>query len=233
MPEKRRVVWISEIISGPEQHTWEKPDPEHTFRGRLDGTRARADEVVYEDDDVFAFRHNVDRSKEEWWEIHVVIIPKKWIPTILDFGLGDAKIWHHLIAGIQKVALTLGLYDQGFMIRMGVLPPYSTPRTSTSISSPANTLRPSSMGRCRMPAHSRPPSLLNVALTFATISSTAFGGGQKASVREQVLSRGWMDRERFIDGLEIAQVLPGPNILNLAFIAGKGCAAFRERPPHF
>ncbi len=63
-------------------------------------------------------------SKEEWWEIHVVIIPKKWIPTILDFGLGDAKIWHRLIAGIQKVALTLGLYDKGFMIRMGVLPPY-------------------------------------------------------------------------------------------------------------
>jgi chromate transporter len=72
-----------------------------------------------------------------------------------------------------------------------------------------------------MPADSRPPSLLNVALTFATISSTAFGGGQKASVRQQVLSRGWMDQERFMDGLEIAQVLPGPNILNLALYCGQ------------
>jgi histidine triad (HIT) family protein len=116
--------WISELIASPAQRVWEKPDPQHTFRGRLDGTRAKADEIVYQDDDVFAFLHNIDRTKEEWWEVHVVIIPKKWIPTILDFGLGDAQIWHRLIAGIQKVALGLGLYEKGFMIRMGVLPPY-------------------------------------------------------------------------------------------------------------
>ena len=30
-----------------------------------------------------------------------------------------------------------------------------------------------------------------------------------------------MDRERFMDGLEIAQVLPGPNILNLALYCGQ------------
>ncbi|MBV8067294.1 MAG: chromate transporter [Candidatus Eremiobacteraeota bacterium] len=65
------------------------------------------------------------------------------------------------------------------------------------------------------------PSLLDIALTFAAISSTAFGGGQKASMRQQVLSRGWMDQERFMDGLEIAQVLPGPNILNLAVYCGQ------------
>lgn len=116
--------WISELVCSPEQHVWEKPDPEHTFRGRLDGTRAKADEVVYEDDDVFAFRHNIDRSKAEWWEIHVVIIPKKWIPTLFDFGLGDARIWASLIAGIQKVALKLNLYETGFLLRTGVLPPY-------------------------------------------------------------------------------------------------------------
>ncbi len=117
-------TWISELISSPAQRTWEKPDPDHTFRGRLDGTRAKADEIVYQDDRVFAFRHNVDPSKEEWWEIHVVIIPKKWFPTLLDLTLGDAEIWHALISGIQKVALTLGLHEKGFMIRMGVLPPY-------------------------------------------------------------------------------------------------------------
>jgi chromate transporter len=65
------------------------------------------------------------------------------------------------------------------------------------------------------------PSLLSIALAFAAISSTAFGGGQKASIRQQVLSRGWMDAERFMDGLEIAQVLPGPNILNLAIYCGQ------------
>jgi chromate transporter len=72
-----------------------------------------------------------------------------------------------------------------------------------------------------MSANSARPSLTSIALTFATISSTAFGGGQKASVRQQVLNRGWMDHERFMDGLEIAQVLPGPNILNLALYCGQ------------
>lgn len=115
---------LSEFISGPAQHQWEKPDPTHTFRGRLDGTRAKADEVVYEDDDVFAFKHNVDRSREEWWETHVVIIPKKWVPTLLDIGLGEAAIWNKLISGIQKVAMKLNLYEAGFVIRMGVLPPF-------------------------------------------------------------------------------------------------------------
>jgi chromate transporter len=71
-----------------------------------------------------------------------------------------------------------------------------------------------------------PPSLVAVALTFAAITSTAFGGGQKASIRQQVLARGWMDRERFMDGLEIAQVLPGPNIVNLAIYCGQRVRGF-------
>ncbi|MBV8147677.1 MAG: chromate transporter [Candidatus Eremiobacteraeota bacterium] len=60
-----------------------------------------------------------------------------------------------------------------------------------------------------------------VALTFASISSTAFGGGQKASIRHQVIARGWMSSEAFMDGLELAEVLPGPNILNLAVYCGQ------------
>ncbi len=65
------------------------------------------------------------------------------------------------------------------------------------------------------------PSLTQIALAFAAISSTAFGGGQKASIRQAVISRNWMDRDVFMDGLEIAQVLPGPNILNLAIYCGQ------------
>lgn len=79
----------------------------------------------------------------------------------------------------------------------------------------------------------RPTSLAQIALTFAAISSTAFGGGQKASIRRQVLALGWMDRDGFLEGLELAQILPGPNILNLAIYCGQktrgipgACAAF-------
>ena len=42
----------------------------------------------------------------------------------MDFSIGDAEIWHRLLGGIQKVAFALGLYEKGFTIRMGVLPPY-------------------------------------------------------------------------------------------------------------
>jgi chromate transporter len=71
-----------------------------------------------------------------------------------------------------------------------------------------------------MPAEAR-PSLGSIALTFATIAATSFGGGQKAAIRQQVLARGWIDSDRFLEGLEIAQVLPGPNLLNLAIYCGQ------------
>ena len=71
------------------------------------------------------------------------------------------------------------------------------------------------------PAVATRPSLFQIALLFGAISSTAFGGGQKASIRRQVTSHGWMDHEVFMDGLELAQVLPGPNILNLAIYCGQ------------
>jgi histidine triad (HIT) family protein len=118
------MKFLSQLITSGPQQEWEKPDPTHTFRGRLDGTRSIPNDVVYEDEFVYAFRHRIDPSLAKWWEIHVVIIPKKWMPTILDFGVGDVDLWHKLIQGIQQVAMILGLHEKGFMVRMGVLPPY-------------------------------------------------------------------------------------------------------------
>jgi chromate transporter len=65
------------------------------------------------------------------------------------------------------------------------------------------------------------PSLLSIALTFAAISATSFGGGQKASIRHSVVAKNWMNNDQFMDGLELSQVLPGPNILNLAIFCGQ------------
>jgi diadenosine tetraphosphate (Ap4A) HIT family hydrolase len=122
--EATKTIFLSQLITRRSQQEWTKPDPTRTFRGRLNGTRAIPDEVVYEDDFVYAFRHRIDPTLEKWWEIHVVIIPKVWIPTLLDFGIGDAELWRRLIEGIQKVSTILRLYERGFMLRIGVLPPY-------------------------------------------------------------------------------------------------------------
>ena len=51
------MSFLTHVICDEAQRRYEKPDPDHTFRGRLDGTRQKADEVVYEDDLVFAFKH--------------------------------------------------------------------------------------------------------------------------------------------------------------------------------
>lgn len=57
---------------------------------------------------------------------------------------------------------------------------------------------------------------------FAAISATSFGGGQKASIRRQVVtSHQWMTESQFMEGLEFAQVMPGPNVLNLAVYCGQ------------
>lgn len=66
------------------------------------------------------------------------------------------------------------------------------------------------------------PSLWQVAAVFGAISATSFGGGQKASVRRQVVKvHGWMTEGEFMEGLEFAQIMPGPNILNLAVYCGQ------------
>jgi chromate transporter len=66
------------------------------------------------------------------------------------------------------------------------------------------------------------PSLLQIATVFAAISATSFGGGQKASVRRQVVTvHKWITEDQFMEGLEFAQVMPGPNIVNLAIFCAQ------------
>lgn len=100
---------------------WEKPDPDHTFRGILDGTRGCT--PIYEDDLVFAFHADVD-TKDANWERHVVIIPKRPVPCLLDMGIRDNDVWCALLNGIQVVARKLNLHKTGFIVRANVLPPY-------------------------------------------------------------------------------------------------------------
>jgi chromate transporter len=55
---------------------------------------------------------------------------------------------------------------------------------------------------------------------FASISLSSFGGGQKAQIRRACVSRGWLTDQEFIEALELSQVLPGANIVNLAVYVG-------------
>ena len=59
--------------------------------------------------------------------------------------------------------------------------------------------------------------LLQIFALFAQIGLTSFGGGLSAWIyQEVVVRRGWLREGEFIAGLTLAQVLPGPNVINIA-----------------
>ncbi len=68
-------------------------------------------DIVYEDDDVLAFR---DVSPQA--PVHVLIIPKRPILNLLDAQPGDTLLLGQLLSAAVHVARTLGLAETGFRV---------------------------------------------------------------------------------------------------------------------
>lgn len=66
---------------------------------------------VYEDDDLYAF-HDIQPAAPT----HVLLIPKKHIPSIMEWNEEDGQLAGKLLLGIQKVADQLGLDKNGFRV---------------------------------------------------------------------------------------------------------------------
>ena len=66
---------------------------------------------VYEDDKVLAFDDIHPMAP-----VHVVIIPKNHIPTLMDVDTEKDNIMNHLIAAAQKVAKIKGVAEKGFRV---------------------------------------------------------------------------------------------------------------------
>lgn len=65
------------------------------------------------------------------------------------------------------------------------------------------------------------PSLLSLAIVFARISSTAFGGGQMGAIRREVVKTNrWLSDAEYLELLSIAQITPGPNPVSAAVLVG-------------
>ena len=63
--------------------------------------------------------------------------------------------------------------------------------------------------------------LADIFVTFLIIGATSFGGGVVAYLHNSLVSKkGWLDEERFLSALEIAQTLPGLNATNMSVIVG-------------
>ncbi len=62
-----------------------------------------------------------------------------------------------------------------------------------------------------------PGELLRV---FSALALQGFGGVLPIAQRELVERRRWLTQEQFVETLSIGQVLPGPNIVNMALMIG-------------
>jgi len=73
----------------------------------------------------------------------------------------------------------------------------------------------------------RPASVRQLFLAFNRLALQGFGGVLPVAQRELVERRRWLTREQFLEMLSLAQVLPGPNILNLALMIGDRAFGWR------
>jgi histidine triad (HIT) family protein len=68
-------------------------------------------EIVYEDDEIFAFRDINPQAP-----VHVLIVPKRVIARIGDATTGDAALLGRLLLTAQKLAAKLGISDTGYRL---------------------------------------------------------------------------------------------------------------------
>jgi chromate transporter len=65
-----------------------------------------------------------------------------------------------------------------------------------------------------------PESLTDLFVSFTLLALQGFGGVLAVVQRELVEKKGWMTREEFIEEWSVAQIMPGPNVINLAVVIG-------------
>jgi chromate transporter len=66
----------------------------------------------------------------------------------------------------------------------------------------------------------RPQSPADLFFTFNRLALQGFGGVLAVAQRELVERKRWLSRAQFVEILALAQVLPGPNVVNLALMLG-------------
>lgn len=68
--------------------------------------------------------------------------------------------------------------------------------------------------------HGRPQSLGDLFWSFTWLALQGFGGVLTVVQRELVDRKKWLSREEFVEDWAVAQILPGPNVVNLSLMLG-------------
>ncbi|MEN9539688.1 MAG: hypothetical protein RLZZ126_1923, partial [Pseudomonadota bacterium] len=69
-------------------------------------------------------------------------------------------------------------------------------------------------------SRSGPQSLSDLFWSFTALALQGFGGVLAVVQRELVEKKKWLTPEEFVEDWAVAQVLPGPNVVNLALMIG-------------
>lgn len=70
------------------------------------------------------------------------------------------------------------------------------------------------------PDRPQPESLTDLFVSFTLLALQGFGGVLAIVQRELVEKKRWMTREEFIEDWAVAQIMPGPNVVNLSLMVG-------------
>lgn len=65
-----------------------------------------------------------------------------------------------------------------------------------------------------------PTSRRDLFLSFTWLALQGFGGVLAVVQRELVENKRWMTREQFVEDWAVAQIMPGPNVVNLSMMIG-------------
>jgi chromate transporter len=66
----------------------------------------------------------------------------------------------------------------------------------------------------------QPQSLTDLFVSFTLLALQGFGGVLAVVQRELVEKKRWMTREEFVEDWAVAQIMPGPNVVNLSLMIG-------------
>ena len=70
------------------------------------------------------------------------------------------------------------------------------------------------------PVRARPTSRTDLFWSFTWLALQGFGGVLAVVQRELVDKKKWLTREEFVEDWAVAQVMPGPNVVNLGLMMG-------------
>jgi chromate transporter len=66
----------------------------------------------------------------------------------------------------------------------------------------------------------QPASRTDLFISFTLLALQGFGGVLAVVQRELVEKKRWMTREQFVEDWAVAQIMPGPNVVNLSLMIG-------------